>query len=223
MAQPGIFSYYNCFQDDPGLSGAYVDGTAFSGPFRANGAVRIMSSSPGRDNDPFFYSFSLSSEYYIYGWGSSQCTVPHMEELWIEPYELMELGPPWFNLGVDPLPFGPDHVNWQTVRATAMSSGLYLTDAEIADGSRILIEDGELHVLQTEYGTEEIHDLTTLQEPVVWIENNTGNRIFVKSSPAGGGFSEELTLGTIGDIYLSGPPGVQRISSWNAGAYLCVR
>ena len=205
MAQPGSFSYYNCFQDDPGLSGAYVDGTVFSGPFRANGPVRITSESSGRDNDPYFYIFTLSSDYYIYGWGTVQSAVPHVDDLWIEPYELMELGPPWFNLGVDPLPFGPDHVDWQTVRTTAVNSGLYLTAAEVADGSRILIEDGLLHILQTEYGAEEIYDLTTLQEPVVWIENDAGDRIFVKSSPGSGGFSEELTLGALGSIYLAGP------------------
>lgn len=63
LAQEGSFSWFACFLGNPTLDGAYADGYHFGGPFRANGPVRVLSSSPGRDNDPYFYHFTLSSDY----------------------------------------------------------------------------------------------------------------------------------------------------------------
>ncbi len=207
MAQEGSYSYYNYFLGEPTLNGYYCDGYHFGGPFRANGPVLVYSSSPGRDNDVFFYSFTLSSDYYVYGPSSSGplITVPHYENLWIEPYENMEQGPPWFNLGVDPLPFGADQVEWQIVRAAAMNYGLYLTTAEVPDGSRILLEDGQISVKAEEYSTPVVYSLSDLAEPVVWIENSANDLFFLKGHPESQGFSEDLTIGSTGSIYFAGP------------------
>ena len=205
-AQEGSYSYYNIFHDSPTTDGAYCDGYYIGGPFRANGAIRLVSSTPGRDNDPYFYSFTLSSDYYVYGWGAgTQCTTPHYENLWIEPYELMEQGPPWFNLGVDPLPFGADQVEWQVVRAAALSYGLYLTSTDVPDGSRILLEDGQISVKTDENSAPVVYNLSNLDEPVVWIENGTNDMFYLKGHPDSQGLSEELTIGTSGSIYFSGP------------------
>lgn len=205
LAQEGSYSYYNYFHDEPALNGFYVDGHYFGGPFRVNGPVRLYSSSPGRDNDPYFYSLTLSSDYYLYGSSTVQVSVPHYENLWIEPYEMMEQGAPWFNLGVDPLPFGATSVEWQTVRAAAISYGLFLTDTEVPDGSRILIEDGQLSVKTSESSQPVVYTLSGLSENVVWIDNSPGDKIFLKGHPDSQGFSEELTIGTEGDIYFAGP------------------
>ena len=120
------YARYACFLASPSLDGAWTDGTLFEGPFRANGPVRLHSSSPGRDNDPWFYSFALSSDYYVWGWGSAQSTAPHPtgSELWIEPYEQMQQGPPWFVLGAPELPFGTEEVDWMVVRSAAEQWGL---------------------------------------------------------------------------------------------------
>jgi len=207
MAQEGSYSYYNCFMDEPTLDGYYGDGYHFGGPYRANGPVVIYSSSPGRDNDIFFYSFTLSSDHYVYGPSGSgpHVTVPHYENLWIEPYENMEQGPPWFNLGVDPLPFGADQVEWQIVRAAAMNYGLYLTTAEVPDGSRILLEDGQISVKTEEYSTPVVYLLSDLAEPVVWIENSANDLFYLKGHPDSQGLSEDLTIGSQGSIYFAGP------------------
>ncbi len=207
LAQEGSYSYYINFTDEPTLDGCYCDGYYFGGPYRANGPVVIYSSSPGRDNDIFFYSFTLSSDYYVYGPSSSgpHITVPHYENLWIEPYENMEQGPPWFNLGVDPLPFGADQVEWQIVRAAAANYGLYLTSAEVPDGSRILLEDGQISVKTEEYSTPVVYLLSDLAEPVVWIDNSASDIFYLKGHPDSQGFSEDLTIGSTGSIYFAGP------------------
>ncbi len=109
LCETGSYSYYGCFLSEPSTSGYYTDGHCFPGPFRANGPIVIYSSTPGRDNDPYFHSLTLSSDHYLYGTGpgGEQVTEPQWENLWIEPYELMAQGPPWFSLGADPLPSAP--------------------------------------------------------------------------------------------------------------------
>ena len=205
-AQEGSYSYYNIFFASPSTDGAYCDGYYFGGPFRANGAIRLVSSSPGRDNDPYFYSFTLSSDHYLYGWGAGvQCTTPQYENLWIEPYEMMEQGPPWFNLGIDPLPFGADQVEWQVVRAAAMSYGLYLTSTDVPDGSRILLEDGQISVKTDEYSAAVVYSFAGLDEPVVWIENGVNDMFYLKGHPDSQGLADELTIGSIGSTYFAGP------------------
>ncbi len=207
FAQEGSYSYYCYFRDVQMLSGYYSDGCYFGGPFRVNGSIKLTSSTPGRNNDPFFYSLTLSSDYYIYGPSSSgpHVTVPHYENLWIEPYEMMEQGPPWFNLGADTLPFGANQVEWAVVKGMAMNYGLYLTSAEVPDGSRILLEDGQITVKTDEYSAPVVYSFSGLDEPVVWIENGPTDMFYLKSDPGSQGFSEELTIGTQGSIFFSGP------------------
>lgn len=206
IAQEGSYSYYNYFHDESILQGLITDGFFFGGPFRVNGSIILRSNSPGRDNDPYFYSLTLSSDYYYYESSSGpQLSVPHYENLWIEPYEMMEQGAPWFNLGADELAFGAAEVDWQIARTSAIDDGLYLTSTEVPDGSRILIEDGQLTVKPGEYSQPVVYNLSTLSEKVVWIENATTDNIFLKGHPDSQGFSEELTIGTMGNIYFAGP------------------
>ncbi len=206
VAQDGSYSYYNYFHDESILQGYFTDGHFLGGPFRVNGSIILKSSSPGRDNDPYFYSLTLSSDYYLYGGPSGpQLSVPHYDYLWIEPYELMEQGAPWFNLGADPLPFSADEVDWQTVRSAATNNGLYLTSTEVPDGSRILLEDGQLTVKTSEYSQPVVYNLSDLSEKIIWIENSPADNIFLKGHPDSQGFSDELTIGTMGDIFFAGP------------------
>ena len=205
-AESGSYAYYNCFLDDPSLNGYYSDGFTFDGPFRANGPVAIYSSTPGRDNDPWFYSFTLSSDYYLYGTGSSgvQCSTPQYENLWIEPYELMQQGSPWFNLGAEPLPFGPDYVDWQSIRTAAQNGGLELVvGTDVTDGSRLILRgDSTLTIMYEQFGTETVYDLSTLDNPAIWIEN-PGERIYLRGS-APYPFDSALTIGMMGDLFFSG-------------------
>lgn len=175
-AESGSYAYYCCFQSDPTLDGYYSDGSVFQGPFRANGPVAVYSSTPGRDNDPWFYSFTLSSDHYLYGSGSSgiQCTSPQHENLWIEPNELMQQGWPWFVLDAEPLPFGADLVDWQTIRDEGISNGLVL---DLPDGARIILRDSVMSVMETAGGTETVYQLSELCSPAVWIENSATDKI----------------------------------------------
>ncbi|MCD6589138.1 MAG: T9SS type A sorting domain-containing protein [Candidatus Fermentibacteraceae bacterium] len=206
-AQEGSYSYYCYFHDDPIQSAYFTDGYYCGGPFRVNGSVILTSGTSGRNNDPYFYSFTLSSDYYIYGPSPSgpHVTVPQYDKLWIEPYEMMEQGSPWFNLGAEPLPFGADQIEWMVVRAAAMNYGLYLTTAEVPDGSRILLEDGQITVKTDEYSAPVVYSFSGLDEPVVWIENSSTDMFYLKCDPGSQGFSEELTIGTQGSIFFSGP------------------
>ncbi|MCD4847002.1 MAG: hypothetical protein K8R76_02290 [Candidatus Aegiribacteria sp.] len=89
-----------------------------NGPFRSNGDLLILSNTPGRDNDPWFYTLTTASDsIYTFLPDTSvmiSSILPHPPGtyLWVEPCELMCQGPPWFNLGADTIPFGSDNVNW---------------------------------------------------------------------------------------------------------------
>jgi hypothetical protein len=206
-AESVSYARYACFLASPSLDGAWTDGTLFEGPFRANGPVRLQSSSPGRDNDPWFYSFTLSSGYYVWGWGSAQSTVPHPtgSELWIEPYEQMQQGPPWFVLGAPELPFGTEGVDWMVVRSAAEEWGLYLEAEDVPDGSRLLLGPDSLYLKTDEAAGAQAFSLDGLTEPVVWIENGPDDRVYLKGHPEPSGFDRPLTIGAQGDIYMSGP------------------
>lgn len=206
FAQEGSYSYFNYFSSDPS-NGFYGDGYHLNGPFRANGPINLYSASPGRDSDPYFYSITLSSDYYIYGTssGGQQVTVPQYENLWIEPYEQMEQGAPWFNLGADPLPFGAAEVDWQIVRAAAQNYGLYLTSVDVPDGSRILLDDTLLIIKTNQSSAPDFYPIHALAEPVIWIENAPTDILYLKANPGASEISAELTIGCTGDIYFSGP------------------
>lgn len=205
FSQEGSFSYYARFMSEPTLSGYYSDGCVFDGPFRANGSVWLHSQSPGRDNDPWFQTFTLSSDHYLYGMEQIPSSEPQCGNLWIEPYELMVQGPPWFTLGADPLPFGPDLVDWQALRNTALQHGLFLTESQVSTNSRLLLQDGILSVKTYSSVDPVQYSLAGLEEPVVWIESDPEHRFYLKGHPDYPGFSESLTIGTFGHILFSGP------------------
>jgi len=215
-AQEGSYSWFACLLGDPTLYGAYTDGAHFGGPFRANGPVRVVSSSPGRDDDPYFHHFTLSSDYYVCDWGSSQATTPHPEgtELWIEPYEMMQQGPPWFELGADEIPFGSDQVDWQSTREAAMSGGMFFdgTDyPELPDGTRIIVGADSLWV-KTSVGAPVLAYCfdSLVTERVVWVENGPSDQLWIKGDPMAAvidsmGVDSLLTIGCRGDIWAYGP------------------
>jgi len=204
-AQEGSFSYYCSFSHEPTIAGYYGDNTVFNGPFRANGPIWLYSMTPGRDNDPWFQSLTLSSDHYLCGPGQLPAVEPQCGDLWIEPYEFMAQGPPWFTLGADPLPFGPDQVDWQALRAEAINHGLFLSESLVPTNSRVLLQDGLLSV-KASAGSDPVHySLSGLEEPVVWIESNPDHRFYLKGHPDSPGFSGSLTIGTLGHVLPSGP------------------
>jgi hypothetical protein len=144
-AQEGSFSYYCSFSHEPTILWYYGDSTVYNGPFRANGPIWLYSMTPGRDNDPWFQSLTLSSDYYLCGPMKQPAVAPQCGDLWIEPYELMVQGPPWFTLGTDPLPFGPDQVDWQALRATAIDHGLFLSESQVPNNWLFIISHPRGH------------------------------------------------------------------------------
>jgi len=204
-AQEGSYSYYCSFSHEPTIDGYYGDSLVINGPFRANGPIWLLSMTPGRDNDPWFQSLTLSSDHYLCGYGKLPAVEPQCGDLWIEPYEFMVQGPPWFTLGADPLPFGPDQVDWQALRTTAMNHGLFLSESQVPTNSRLLLQDGLLSV-KASAGSDPVHySLSGLEEPVVWIESNPEHRFYLKGHPDSPGFSGTLTIGTLGHVLPSGP------------------
>lgn len=205
LAQEGSFSYYCSFSHEPTISSYYGDSLVINGPFRANGPIWLLSMTPGRDNDPWFQSLTLSSNYYLCGPEKLPAAEPHCGDLWIEPYEFMVQGSPWFTLGADQLPFGPDQVDWQALRATAMNQGLFLTENQVPTNSRLLLQDDILSVKASAESDPVHYSLAGLEEPVVWIESNPGHRFYLKGHPDSPGFSGSLTIGTLGHVLPSGP------------------
>jgi hypothetical protein len=205
-AQEGSFSWFALFLDQLDTGEAFYDGWHLDGPFMANGAVRVVSSTPGRDNVPWFARFTLASDYYLCGWGSTQATVPHPEggNLWLEPFEAMQQGAPHFVLGATAIPFSPDDVNWQVVRAAAQVSGLYIEAFQIPDGSRILLTPEQFLLRTSCVSPVETFELSDLQEPVVWLDNSAYGAVFLKGQPDGALVSG-LTIGTQGNLYIAGP------------------
>lgn len=200
--EPQSYSYYNLFWNCPSSQMFITDGWVCEGPFRANDTVRLYSTSPGRDQDPWFYSFTLSAYYYLYGNNPPgiQCTFPQQGNLWIEPFEKMSLGVPWFELGVTELPFGADQVDWQTVRSTAQSGGLFIN---VDNGARIVLRDSLLLLRNVPGTTHQQYDLSVLTCPVVWLGNYASDRIYIRGDSLAA-LTVPLTIGTFGDLYLSG-------------------
>jgi len=190
----------------------FADGTVMDGPVRSNGQMRLVSFTPGRENDPWFYSLSTALDS-IYtrlpgspDWYGS--ILPHPEDsyLWVEPYELMEQGPPWFNLGVDEIPFGPDQVDWQSVRQTAMDYGYYFPPDSLDSGTRIVFDASRITVKETPSSETRTYCTFEVPEPVIWIDNAPGEDIYIRSVPPDSGtmIFVPMTLGCNGDVYLFG-------------------
>ncbi|MCD4709046.1 MAG: hypothetical protein K8S62_15055 [Candidatus Sabulitectum sp.] len=206
IVMPENLARFSVFMDNPSLDGAYVDGYRFDGPFYANGPVRLVSNSASHDNDVFFYSFELTSDYYVYGWGAgSHETTPAAGNLQMRPYNRLILGAPYFDLGVDPIPFGMDELNWEGVKNAAQADGLSLTETEVPNGSRLALKGDTLFVkTDTTLISEVAYPLGGMDNPVVWIENDPGDYFYLRGDQ-NQGLDMALTVGTIGDVYMSGP------------------
>ncbi len=222
MVLPENFARFATFLGDPPLNGYYGDGYRFDGPFFANGPVCLWSSSATTTNDIWFYRFSLASDYYIYGTSGPgiQATTPVYGNLTIQPPERMLLGEPYFELGVDPIPFGPDEVNWQDARDAAIAGGLYFGPGVLPSNARLILKGDSLSLADTllvkvnSGAAVQRHVLTGLSNPVIWIDNNAADNIYLKSMPPYSPWSDPinpqglnmpLTIGCNGSIYAYGP------------------
>ena len=208
FAETGSYADYALLLDQGG--GYFGDGTVIDGPVRYNGTPKITSNTPGRDNDPWFYSFTTSADSFLTMLADTTVWIlaadPHPEgtNLWIEPYELMSQGPPWFNLGADPIPFGQDSVDWETVYTTAQNSGLFYED--LLSGTRIVLEADSIHLKQTVDSPIESYCVSDMEEPVVWLDNGPIDRVYIRSidQDSGSGLSVPLTIGCNGHVYVIG-------------------
>jgi len=207
LADSGSYSDYLILIDDYSW---FYDGSVMNGPVRSNSMLHIRSLTTGRDNDPWFYSLTtaLDSIYTILPdtFLIISSTLPHPLEtnLWVEPYELMCEGPPWFNLGADSIPFGSDNVNWQSTYYAAVESGLCFTS--VASGTRVILESDSIHLRETFDGPVLSYCISDLSEPVVWIDNAPGDDIYIRSIPpdSGSGITVPVTLGCNGNVYIMG-------------------
>lgn len=204
-AGTGRFSDFAWFFDSFPADGYYSDGFVSDGPFRANCPVSIWSDSPGRDGDPWFYSLTLASPFYYCskGGGTNPQFSPQCGNLWIEPYEQMSQGAPWFVLDADPLVFGFEGVNWQEMRSAAITGGIYLTSPAVPNGARILVGADSIYLRTSDASPFQGFDLAGLAEPVIWIENAWTDRIYVRSCP-GDSLSMPFSIGMYGSIYTLG-------------------
>lgn len=213
FAGTGHFCDYASFYSQP-VSGYFGDGFVSDGPFRANHPIQIWSASPGRDGDPWFYSLTLASPFYYCSpsGGSNPQTTPQYGDLWIEPYELMSQGPPWFVLGAEPLVFGPDSVNWQEMYSAAVTGGIVLNQSLAPNGTRMLLAGDSLFVKTANTAPIQAYDLSGLAEPVVWIENSPSDKVYIKSAP-GDSLAMPVSIGMNGSLYVMGPLSVTRDES----------
>lgn len=221
MLMPENFAQFSCFQENPGSGGFYDDGYTFDGPFHSNGPLCIFSSSATHEDDPYFYSFNIArqpsgSGYYWYSQGgaSNPTYVPATGNLEMRPYERLLLGPPYFDLNVDSIPFGPDVVSWGNARQAAIKGGLYFAPppagiGELASGTRMMLRDDTLFVKQSTVMAPDTFLLSTLEEPVVWIENGDTDNLYLKGVPGNLGDSygldRPLTIGMNGNLFMYGP------------------
>jgi hypothetical protein len=216
---PENFCRFATFLNKGVLGGYYGDGYRFDGPFFCNGPVCLWSNSAAAANDIWFYKFGLASDFYYYSTGSASNpqTSPIVGNLTIQPTARMQMGAPYFELGADSIPFGPDDVNWQDCRDAALSGGLYFDVSsalgELPSGSRLILMNDSLFV-RTPVGLVRKFYLEGLANKVVWIDNNATDIIYIKSMPpyvSGStpvcptGLSTELTIGMNGDLFIGGP------------------
>ena len=213
MILPKNFAVYATFLDHGG-SGYYGDGYRFDGPFHSNEPVQISSQTAGRSDDPWFYSLSVVSDYYLYynpvSHAVEVATSPHHKNLYIEPYEKMLLGEPFFALGADSIPFGSGEVNWQGARNAAMSGGLVLSG--LADGTRMILLEDTLMVKEGPAEDSVRYCLSDLSKRVVWIETLPSQTVYLKTEEQQNTLREHglpddlsLTIGVNGNLSVAGP------------------
>jgi hypothetical protein len=208
---PENVARFSVFMDDPDVSGYYGDGYKFDGPFYANGPVWIYSTSAGFNNDPYFYSLTLTSSYYVAQSTKIQATQPAVSggggNLRLQPYDRMLMGEPYFELNADPIPFGSDELDWTSVQTAAENGGLVLSGAEVANRMRMMIRNDTLLVKLSEFSPVTKYWLDTLANPVVWIDMPAlGQDVYLRSygNMRVDGLSMPLTIGTRGNIVVSG-------------------
>ncbi|MFO8183298.1 MAG: hypothetical protein R6U39_03920 [Candidatus Aegiribacteria sp.] len=206
LIMPRNFAVYATFLN--GAPGGYFgDGYRFDGPFHANSQVMLYSSTPGRDDDPWFYSFSTTEDFYLYGTSSGELAYePHYKNLYMEPYERMLMGEPYFVLGAEEIPFGSDEVSWEGTYNAASSGGLVLNGLQ--DGTRMLLLEDTLLVKQSQFAPEERYYLGDLDNPVVWVNNMPTETVYLKTEeeypPEEHGLPMGLTIGVNGTLAISG-------------------
>ncbi len=214
LMMPENFSRFSCFQNLGFTNGLYIDGYRFDGPFHSNGPICLRSSSVGSENDPYFYSLSLARRtggdgYWLGtpGGGGTLQTTPEAGNLQIQPYERMLMGPPYFDMHADSIPYGPGVVNWQSAYNAAVNGGLYFGPGELPDGTRILIAHDTLMIKTGNAMPEMIFPCDTLDNPVVWIDNNASDRIYLRQHVPSSdrGLDIPLTIGMNGHLYAAGP------------------
>ncbi len=208
---PENVARFSVFMDDPDVSGYYGDGYKFDGPFYANGPVWIYSTSAGFNNDPYFYSLSLTSPYYLAQSTKIHATQPAVSggggNLRLQPYDRMLMGQPYFELNADTIPFGSDELDWTSVRTAAENGGLVLSGAQVANRMRMMIRNDTLMVKLTAASPVTKYWLDSLANPVVWVDLPVlGQEIFLRSygNMRVDGLSMPLTIGTRGNIVVSG-------------------
>lgn len=207
LVMPRNFAVYATFLNGA-ADGYFGDGYRFDGPFHANSQVMLYSSTPDRDNDPWFYSFSTTEDYYLYGQSSGELAYePHYKNLYIEPYERMLMGEPYFVLGAEEIPFGSDEVTWEGTYNAALNGGLVLSGLQ--DSTRMLLLEDTLLVKQSQFALEQRYYLGDLDNPVVWVDNNPNQIVFLKTEeeypPEEHGLPMGLTIGVNGTLAISGP------------------
>ncbi len=202
IVMPENLARFSVFMDNPSTAGYYGDGYRFDGPFYANGPVRVMSSSATHTDDPFFYTFRLTSDYYLASGSVHQTTPTDGGDLEMRPFERLSMGAPYFELGIDPIPFGEGELDWEGVKSAATSDGLLLTAADVPDFSRLALKGDTLLVKTSETAMVDTFYLGGMDNPVVWIEN-PGDSFYLRGHQ-NQGLGMALTIGCMGDVYMSG-------------------
>ena len=220
MLMPENFSKFSCFQNLGFASGYYGDGYRFDGPFHSNGPINIWSGSVGSLNDPYFYSLSIArrtgGDGYYYGQSQAGGTLtdqPVIGALTIQPIDRMLMGPPFFDMHADSIPYGSSEVNWEPVENAAKNGGLYFGPdvagpTALPDGARLMINNDTLMVRRNAGPAVEEYILSDLAIPVVWIDNGNTDRIYLRELAPGSdpsnGLDGSYTIGMMGDLYISG-------------------
>ncbi len=203
IVMPENLARFSVFMENPTTTGYYGDGYRFDGPFYANGPIRVRSSSATHENDPFFYSLRLTSDYYLAVGSTHQTTPTDGGNLEMRPYHRLCLGAPYFEMGVDPIPFGKDELDWEGVKSAAQSDGLYLDAEQVPSFSRLALKGDTLFVKTAHDAVVDTFPLGDMENPVVWIDNNASDRIFLRGHQ-NQGLDMGLTIGTNGHVYMSG-------------------
>ncbi|MEN8208769.1 MAG: hypothetical protein ABFR50_05920, partial [Candidatus Fermentibacteria bacterium] len=146
--------------------------------------------------------------YRVPGTGITEISyLPHHKNLYMEPYEKMLMGEPYFELGADTIPFGSDEVSWEGTYNAADAGGLVLNGLQ--DSTRMILLDSLLLVKENETAPVITYDISTLTNPVVWINNGVNETVYLKTEEEdperNHGLTTALTIGVNGNLCVSGP------------------